>query len=931
TSEHDAWFGLGYAEAQDRLFQMELTRRTGQGRLSELFGEKTLAVDRWARTIGFARIADQMWLKAGSQTRDIFLAYTSGINQYIHTHSKSFGFEFDALKLTPEDWRPQDCLIIGRLMSWEMNFSYLSDAAFGDFSLVLDSAHMRSLYPDYPDDGATVLEGADPANFVTNYLQIAAMPATTIGRSAKLAGGIVSVVAKKDTSRVAVPIGTATTHHAITPTPKNRPSPVPQGHTPPMPPRPRIPAPPKKIGELNGTDKNNPAMSDCFETFREVEHELSEVVGSNVGGGGSNAFALAPSRTKTGGAILENDTHLELRAPARWYLAHISSDDGLNVAGFLIPGIPLILCGRNADLSWGITNGMADECDYFTQKLDTSATSGFPRYIGPNGAPRNFSVIHDTIEMQDSIKTNPLIKVPINILMTVQGPVVSEMHPDSLVRAFVGDRRAGGISDTTIFRTVRPGTTRIAPVALQWNGLYALSDEMAGFIHLLRSKTIAEARSDMEGFATPCLNLCVADANGNIGYQYIGRLPRRSGNEERLMLPRDGSNPADAWTGFVHGNYSLSTPARGYIVSANNPPMRNRSVPIGNNWEPSSRADRIADLIEHDGRLDTGAIARIQTDVISPFDLRRVLSYLLALYPDPHPPRITPDSTSAFRLDSMEIMWKEDSLRKQTSISDSAVRLIVQKDSLYIASRRPPEDTLKTPKIDLFTAEVLDYLRNWDGGMRAEEISPTIFSVFLNRLIENTFRDELGTERYKEFIYLDNVPLRTLARILPDSANVWWDNVNTLSNLPEHRDSIIQISFRESLRILARTFGRDLRTWQWGRLHTLTFRHPFDKQSALVARLVDIDAGAMPGGPTTVWQATYYLWKPYEMQIGPSMRMIADMKSPNLLASLPTGNSEAIFGDHYKDMVGLFKRGGLITVPLFDHGADWKRFELVPK
>ena len=914
ATERDAWFGLGYAEAQDRLFQMEFTRRIGQGRMSEIFGKRTLVVDRWARTIGFTRIADQMWAKAGSRTREVLNAYVSGINEYIHVHKARLGFEFDALKLEPEDWQPRDCMIVGRLMSWEMNFSYLSDAAFGDFSLVLDSAHMRSLYPDYPDDGATVLEGANPANFVSNYLQIAAVPAVRVAGAAP--GTRSQPNPEVGAANLRAGAGGGTRHAQELPvhTPANHQAPVPQGH-PRVQPKPHIPAPPPRTGSLQ-------TQSQFYAEFREVQREIDNVIGSHAGGGGSNSFAIAPSRTKSGGAILENDAHLELRAPARWYLAHVTSDDGLNVAGFLIPGVPLFLAGRNADIAWGITNGMADESDYFIEKLDSSGL----RYIAPNGTPRKFWVAHDTIEVKDSIEANPMQRIPIDVLMTVHGPIVSDIHPDSLARAFEDDRRAGGIPDKTFFSQARP-------VALTWNGLYALTDELAGFVNLTRAKSIAEARNGMSGFATPCLNLCLADTKGNIGYQFIGRLPKRSGSEERLMLPRDGTNPADAWTGFIYtaGLPSMIDPARGYIVSANNPPTRSRPFAYGNNWEPSSRADRITELIERGGRLDTGAIARIQTDIVSPFDLRRILSYLLALYPEPHPPRVTPDSSSAFLLDSMQISWKEDSLRTQTSMSDSAIHLIIQRDSIYFASHQQPEDTIKTSKVDPFTAQVLDYLRNWDGGMRAEEISPAIFSVFLNRLIENTFRDELGTERYNEFIYLDNVPLRTLARILPDSANVWWDNVTTHGPQPEHRDSIIKISFRQSLRILAMTFGPDIRTWQWGRLHTLTFRHPFDKQSKLIARLVDVDAGAMPGDPTTVLQATYYLWKPYEMQIGPSMRMIADMKSPNLLAALPTGNSEAVFGDHYKDMVELFKRGGLISIPLFEHKAEWKRFELVPR
>src|SRR5581483_7963542 len=170
ATEHDAYFGLGYAEAQDRLFQMELERRLGEGRMSELFGPRSIPLDTWARTIGFARIADEMWRHSGSHTRDVLTAFVSGINAYLKDHRSHLSFEFDALTLQPEDWRPQDCLVIGRLMSWEMNFSYMTDAAFSDFSLALDSVHLHALFPQYHDDGATVIDGADPRTFVSNYL-----------------------------------------------------------------------------------------------------------------------------------------------------------------------------------------------------------------------------------------------------------------------------------------------------------------------------------------------------------------------------------------------------------------------------------------------------------------------------------------------------------------------------------------------------------------------------------------------------------------------------------------------------------------------------------------------------------------------------------------------------------------------------------------
>jgi penicillin amidase len=906
ATEKDAYFGLGYAEAQDRLFQMEFTRRIGQGRLSEIVGKKSYVVDAWAKTIGFSRIADQMWAKASPNTRDILTAYTNGINQFLDSHRNALGFEFDALKLQPDHWRPQDCMIIGRLMAWEMNFSYFTDAAFGDIALSLDSEHMRWLYPGYPDNGATVLEGADPSSFTTSIAQAqAATPIKSVTTAGKTG----------TTQKPAIPktvTGTKPATPPASPAPGTNAAPKPKVNAP----KPTLPRPPIRTGSI---DRKQEAF---FAQLREVQHQIDDLIGPHSGGGGSNSFVLAPSRTRTGGAMLENDIHLELRAPSRWYLVHMASDDGLNVAGFCVPGLPAILSGRNQNVSWGITNAMADESDFFIERLDSTRT----HYIGPNGAINKFAIVYDSIRIQDSVKTNPPFIQTFPVRSTGHGPIVSDMHPFRVLQAFAGTKRAGGIPDTSFLESGQV-------VSLAWNGLYVLGDELGSFLSLAKARSIPEAKAAMTSLATPCLNLCLADASGNIAYQYVGRMPRRTGSEERILLPRDGSNPSDMWTGFIylHDLPSMTNPPRGYIVSANNPPMRSRPFAYSSNWEPSSRADRISELIERNVRLDTASVKRIMTDIVSPYDLRRVLPYLLSLYPDPHPPRITADSTWVFKLDSMKIFWKEDSIHKHTQTTDSAFALIRAQDSAYLATRRPAEDTIKSAKVDPFTSLVLEYLRNWDGGMRPEEIAPTIYSVFLERLLENTFKDELGDKRYREFNYLSNIPLRTLTRILPDSANIWWDNVMTHGPVAETRDSIIQVSFRQSLRILALTFGRDLRTWQWGKLHTLTYQHPFGSSSPMIAKLVNIEGGAMPGGPTTVMQASYYLYEPYKMHVGPSTRMIADMKTQVLLAALPTGNSEAIFGDHYRDMMDIYKQGELIPVPLNERKDTWKRFELKPR
>lgn len=848
STEHDAYVGLGFATAQDRLFQMEFFRRIGEGRMSELFGTKTVLLDAWSKTIGFWRIANELWAKASPQTRGVLAAYCEGVNGYIDSRPRSFGFGFDALKLQPAHWKPQECYLVARLMSWQMNFSYFTDAAFSDIALRLDSTRLNSLFPNYSEDGATVLEGA-PGH--STQVEVSKTAAKTL--------------AKKDSI-----------------------------HRTPLSPR----------------TSASETPSNVMAILRDVSEELRAFGSVPAPGGGSNSIAIAGNRTLDRGALLENDAHLDLHAPASWYLAHISSDDGLNVAGFTIPGMPIFIAGRTPSVSWGVTNAMADESDFFIERQDSTH------------APR-FSFIRDSIFVKDSSGLSAAKAVQVTIRMTSHGPVITDLAPFRVAKTFDRSLKLDS-RDTSIFSSDRV-------VSLQWNGEYALGDEAGGFVRMTHATSVQEARAALKDFATPCLNICFADRSGNIAYQYAGRMPRRSGSEERILLTRDGANSADQWTGFVNlADLPASVnPPRGYLVSANNPPTRSRAFAYSNNWEPSSRADRLTQLLDTARSIDTGWVRAVTTDIISPYAVNRVLPYLLALFPGGVHYNVGADSTAIFQLDSMRIYWKHDSLTRHAQISDSAKNSIFAHDWIQYHLAHPTEDTVVSKALDPFTNQVLSYLRNWDGGMRTEEIAPTIYSVFLLRMLENTYRDELGPQHYAEFVFLGNVPLRSILRILPDSSNLWWDDVRTRG--VETRDSIIAKSFRESLRILARTFGRDMRAWQWGRLHTLTFDHVFGSQSRLLARLVNIDAGAMPGDPTTVLQASYRILDPFAMRVGPSMRFIADMHSDELLAVLPTGNSEAVFGDHYKDMLDLYKQGQLLHIPLHGSVANAKRFELRPQ
>src|SRR5437763_8404878 len=82
----DTFYGLGYAHAQDRLWQMEFQRRVGMGRLSEVLGAATLPQDRFLRTVGFGRAARTAWDATPDWAKQQVNAYVAGVNAFIATH-----------------------------------------------------------------------------------------------------------------------------------------------------------------------------------------------------------------------------------------------------------------------------------------------------------------------------------------------------------------------------------------------------------------------------------------------------------------------------------------------------------------------------------------------------------------------------------------------------------------------------------------------------------------------------------------------------------------------------------------------------------------------------------------------------------------------------------------------------------------------------
>jgi penicillin G amidase len=493
-SDSDFFTALGYLHARDRLWEMDLLRHAAEGRLSELFGDRTLDADRALRGRELARIAQDRRQHASAVTLAAGTAYARGVNAWIATRRRPL--EFRILGHVPEPWRVEHSIEIGLLEAWELR-SDNGEMQHARSAATLGEAKAGELLVPYPDSAPVIVEGS---------------------------GG------------------------------------------------------PSRI------------------TWRSSPGDARATA--------SNSWAFGPSHTRSGKPILENDPHLELRAPSIWYLVGAHAP-GYEVVGVTIPGLPPVVLGHNASHGWGFTNGMIDDVDYVQERISADTA----RYLSPAGWV-NTEVVAETLRVKGK---DPVVY---RRHRTADGPLVDiGWRPDSQTA-----------------------------YALRWTAQQP-SDELAALIAMARASTRQEFETAIESFRSPEQNIVYADSAGTIAYYLAGFVPvRRTG---------DGSRPEPGWVAGGGWARMLSTaelpriinPASGFIVTANNRIVGDSfPVPIRADYDLPYRAQRIWEMVRRDTAATAASVAREEMDQVNVF-LRRIApiaANAIEAACRPHPPTPNP-------------------------------------------------------------------------------------------------------------------------------------------------------------------------------------------------------------------------------------------------------------------------------------------------
>ena len=733
-NDNDAAFALGYVHAQERLFTMDLIRRAGEGRLSEILGIDALPFDNMFRTVGIKRNILKNYSLYDPSVISLLQSYSDGVNAYLEDQKGNYAIEFDVLGYQPENWKPIHSLIVIKMMAWELNISWWTDLSFSELIQKLGKEKVLEILPDYPENAPTIIAN----NF--KYLPII-----------------------------------------------------------------------------------NSSLAETDKAFR----KFIGWTGTHLG---SNNWVVNANKSTSGKPIIANDPHLAFSAPGKWYAATILSKQGWKASGVTLPGVPGIVIGKGGNISWVLTNVMNDDSDFYVEKFDSSKT----KYL-LDGEWKSLQIIKDTIKVKgekDQV---------IEIRETHRGPIISDIHPFN----FVYNKKE----------------TKTPPISMKWSG-NEFSDEMLGFYRINKATNWNEFRDGVKYFGIPGQNFVYGDASGNIGYIMGARIPLRNNNNPTLVF--DGTTTANDWKGFVPESEipSILNPAENFIASANNKSSKNFKYHISNLWEPSSRIDRIRELLTYKQKHSARDFQNYQMDIISPY-ARLIVPHILLAF-------------------------------EGIKVKDKNLNLS------------------------------LELLEKWNFELNKQSQTPSIYVLTLKYLLRNIYHDEMGDDQFNRFVFLANVPYRSLLQILEKPESSWFDNINTSKR--ESNKEIIRKSLADALTYLEGKFGKDMAGWQWGRLHKVTFKHSFSGNFSLLDKYINIGPYEIGGDGTTVNNTEYpfaesieefamFRHEEFDNVLGPSMRYIYDFARPDeYYLILTTGQSGNVMSDNYRDQAPLWLKGKYMLI-----------------
>jgi len=508
-NEHDLYFALGYMQARDRRFQLEMLKLLGYGRLREMVGglgpaEDLAKLDLRSRMLGFYQDARAMYATAPNAERAVLGAFAEGINAA--TLLEPSPMEFRVLGYAPEQWRPEDSLVIvvfdafSLCKDWEMELARLELACYqlqtGDsIERALEIYKPWYEEPPYLADATTTAETATEAERMSG--------------TGEAGGGLRGLYAVAP--ELAEYLQTFAERY------------------------------PRNEAPWEGRAKAG-ADFDAYsnDDDRSPDPALSRFLS---GGGASNNWAVDGRWTGTGKGALASDPHMPHMLPPLGYLFHLeyapavdgAHSEGYRVIGGSFLGIPGIVFGTNGEVAWGVTSNWADVTDLYVEQ----AVPGRPGFYRHGAEELPFH--HRSESFRIRKRNGGFTTETRTVRETIHGVVVNDF-------------------DETIPQP-------FPLVALCRNRSYGTPIYAA--LQLYRAKTVKSACDAVAGMYVFTGHWALADAQGDIAYAGSARLPRRT--KHLGTFPSPGWSGEYDWASFVPSSAlpRITDPPRGFLATAN--------------------------------------------------------------------------------------------------------------------------------------------------------------------------------------------------------------------------------------------------------------------------------------------------------------------------------------------------------------------------
>ncbi len=371
---HDLFFAQGFVTAQDRLWQMDMTRRYASGDLAAILGPEYVKTDTEQRILGLRQVAEKLAANMSAADCARFQAYADGVNAYIAQHQKTLPLEFRLMTYFPYTWTVEDSMLVGLSMTEFLNhYMYRKElqrenilARLGP-ELTAD-LYVNSSWRDHPPGAESQsIENEPPAE------------------------------EGPDQEEEEVPVHRSWLREKQVPRSLRRP----RDDNP--------------FGNLHGAPEGAPLPDPPIQS-EGVPLQGQADVFDGVLRPGSNNWVVSGAHTVTGEPMLSNDMHLDLRMPNTWYEAHLASGD-YDVVGVTLPGVPFVIVGHNEHIAWGFTNLGPNVEDLYVEKFNDRG-----EYLTPQGwmQPEH---------RKEIIRVKGKPDVNLDVVITRHGPIITPFVP----------------------------------------------------------------------------------------------------------------------------------------------------------------------------------------------------------------------------------------------------------------------------------------------------------------------------------------------------------------------------------------------------------------------------------------------------------------------------------------------------------------------